>query len=582
MCAKRTTTKASADDAAAAETVAKAKALAGGLGARELKVVIQNGNGDSKPTKTTTKKKPEKRPAAKGQPAKKTRKPAQATSQPATSVQSEAGANGQAQADTQVAPAKPPKPPEAKLSAADQMRLLRDRLTAKSGLAQTIKESDEVRRNAETFADALEAADTFGVSQLSYDKTEVEAEEMWYGLDWAGMEKMLKEWADAGGDASATAQAVLDDLNAVRGIAPLAWQTYWKTARDFIRPARGVRHFGELIEFLDALKRKGLADRKLDLHHAPDCAVRIQQGPHVAYYTPRAENPDERNPRRVKYVAAAEAGWPFVLKARDMAEGKAQERQARMDKMAGKATPGLTPVKVDAGQQGMLWVRVAAGRGALLNCAMNGTGTDAAMECCITEVNGFRNLRTPSHWFEWSAPKADWPNDEIYEAVASWRRRTEVAQQRTQEVMKVLDQAGLPTDPQSGSVTGLVTGKKAGVAAFALTRFQWPFPDGPRWDIGLVLKREKKGRLQVLAVKAIPPRDDLRTALESLAGENFDLAVEQTDRGVRVVFAQAPLQSGVRAEARDVMRIAIQMQMRLEERATAKAEKPAPAEQPAQ
>lgn len=278
-----------------------------------------------------------------------------------------------------------------------------------AALSEKIQEARDILGEPEAvkyFADLIGAADELGLQYLGFDQRKEFAQQEWFGLSLPEMKKKLKEWASAGDE---VAREVLDNLGDFQKNAIVS-DPLWQLVTDIVRPCRNVRNYGDLIAILRELKGRGLVRELVNPHRPPANGVTIRRGTTSFCYLPARKWGEK--------IPLAEAGWPFILQAQETVREWSQSQQRKLAALEKKAT--LTPSQVLAGENGTLFVQLGINRALLFEIRNRNAGREAR----VIETVGVAVGSLPSKWVDWEAEESAWPNQDVFHAVAAWKRRT--------------------------------------------------------------------------------------------------------------------------------------------------------------
>lgn len=341
-------------------------------------------------------------------------------------------------------------------------------------LRRTLGEAEEAGATPEIvnlFAELVRRGDEIGIRRYSFSRSPEEARQEWFNLPWTQWEGELHAWA-AGGDMGA--KEVEENLN-LFARNPMLRDLLRDVAVRFVRPCGQISTYGSLARYLENLTGK-LAQRVINPNpqRIPERGVVIRKGRETYLYLPLRE------------VRLSFLGWPFVKEAEARAEEHAAEQEKKAEALMTEVTPGLTPLKVSAGEEGNLFLSLGWNRGVLIEAKkQNGT---MIMARVAKAVGIWISGGLPSDWILWSPDTgyvplrgSQWPLlEEIPKALKMWEvklQQPEAEQERRKQerektLLPVTSLATLPIPFEGQGLTRLLKGE-VGTAAICNWTFEW-------------------------------------------------------------------------------------------------------------
>ena len=148
------------------------------------------------------------------------------------------------------------------------------------------------------------------------------------------------------------------------------------------RPCRQIVAYGSLVTYLESLMERNLAQCLTNPRHIPEQGVVIQRGRDEFLYLP------------LKGVRVSILGWPFIKEAEERAKRREADQAAKAEALEAEATPGLTPQKVSAGEEGNLFLLLGRNRRVLIEAKKQ----NGQMMARVVKATGVWIPQLPSEW----------------------------------------------------------------------------------------------------------------------------------------------------------------------------------------
>lgn len=447
--------------------------------------------------------------------------------------------------------------------------LTADHLRANLGEAGEIT---SLTASAQLFARIITRGDELGSGIYVLEKGG-EGWQEWFNLPWETWEAEIRSWAQGG---NITAKEIVENIHALGITENTILRDIMMKAFVSFGPCRRISTFGSLFSLAKDLVENKLAQRIDNPKQIPEGGVIIPRGRDVYLYLP------------VKGGRVSLMGWGLFKEA----ETRTKEYEAKVQKykegqrakiealIKAKTTPGLTPIKISAGEEGHLFLFLSRNQGVLIE-ARNQNGQ---MMARVTEGVGYVLL--PAEWVRWEPEReyvplrgAKWPLEEIPQALKTWEEkirqeenisktlRTQAearAKEEQEKYRKILAPvtsiATFPIPFEGQGLTQLLKGR-VGVVATYNWNFQWSEATG-LFAIALE-RRENEEFLRLAKVVTY-----YKFPFSKLCGKRLPrLVIEEKDGSPATVrLAQLPKIKGEIYQALKMVEKTIQMRLNAEYR----------------